>query len=110
MGIELSSGGAQAALTTSESVLDLTALLGCTVAIYCDEQDVWFSGAPTAAGGSLITAGASPASKTSLVADRIGAGKKAFRVLGADAFIVAKTVTSTGTLKIKVVSKPVVTL
>ncbi len=102
--ITLLSGGANAALTTSESVTDLSELAGCQVAIWCDDQDIWFSGAPTSAGGTLVT-GNQAASLTALVADRVGKGTKVFRRVGREPYLVAKTVTGTGTLRVKVVEK-----
>lgn len=104
--LKFSSGGAQAALTTVAVAVDLTALQGRLVAIWCDEQAIWFSGAPDGSSTTLVTSGASAASLTSLVADRLGAGVKGFRLVRADQpFLIVSTVTSTGTLKVKVVSE-----
>ncbi len=106
--ITLCAGGGVKALTTTESVMDVRALAGCKVAIWSDDQDVWFCGTSAAAGGTLVTAGTdSAASVTALIADRVGKGSKVFRTISAaEGYIVAKTVTGSGALKIKVVQRP----
>lgn len=97
-------GGAQAALTTSEASVDLTALAGRTVQLWCDDQDFWFV-ADADGSGTLVTSGASAASLTSLKAERVAKGVKVSRLIGnALPFLIAKTVASTGTLHVKVVS------
>lgn len=104
--IRLSPGGAQAALTTAESYVDLSALAGCDVMIFCEEQDIYFSGAPVGTvSGTLVTTGTQTASLTALVADRVGVGVKVVRRVDRNyPVLVVKTVTSTGTLKVKVVT------
>jgi hypothetical protein len=102
--VTLCAGGGALALTTTEASIDLTALQGCVVAIWCDDQDVWFSGS-TASTGTLVTAGALAANATALLADRVAVGTKVFRRIDNTVFLIAKTVTSTGTLKIKVVQR-----
>ncbi len=102
--ITLCAGGAAQATTTSEAYLDLRALQGCTVAIFCDDQDVYFCGSATAS-GTLVT-GTQAASMTALVADRVGKGTKVFRRIDNQPYLVHKTVTGTGTIKVKVVERP----
>ncbi len=101
-------GGAVKALTTTESVLDVRALQGCLCAIWNDSQDMWFCATSNPAGGTLITAETDlAASVTALIADRVGKGTKVFRRIGpGEGYIVAKTVTGTGGLKVKVVQRP----
>jgi len=100
-------GGAQEdSLSTSEAYVDLTALAGYEVQIFCDDQDIWVC-FNSAASGSLVTSGDSAASLTSLKADRIAVGTKMPRlVLNKYPFLVVKTVTGTGTLHVKPVRGP----
>lgn len=97
-------GGAQAALTTTEAAVNLTALAGRSVLLWCDDGDIWISGDSDGL-GTLVTAGASAASTSSLKADRIAQGYKVpRRVSGHQPYLIAKMVTGTGTLHVKVVS------
>lgn len=104
--IDLASGGSLGALTTTEAVFDLTNLQGCDVLIWCDDQDIWFSGTSVSTGGTLVTSGTQAADLNALVADRIGKGTQKKRRVGHEPFLVAKTTTGTGTLRVKVVEKP----
>lgn len=60
------------AATTSPSVIDVTALLGCDVVIFCPTQDVLFTASAT--NTTSIVTGTQSASTTALVADRAPAG------------------------------------
>jgi len=103
-GVTLCPGGANLALTASESTSDLAALQGSVVMVWCDDQDVYLSASPVSGAQTLVT-GTAAASATALIADRIGKGTKVLRRVGSDRYLVAKTVTGTGTLRIKVVSR-----
>lgn len=98
-------GGAQAALTTSEAYVDLSALAGRTVKLWCADGDIWFSAAANGTtSGTLVTAGVQAASDTALVAERLAAGwKEPFFIKSTHTVLVVKMVTGTGTLKVKVV-------
>lgn len=97
-------GGGVYALTTAALQIDLTALIGYEVVIYCASQDVYFSGATSTDAVALVTS-ATAASATALIADRLAAGYKAKRLVRSDQpFLVAATVASTGNLFVKVVS------
>lgn len=98
-------GGAQDdSLTTSELTLDLTALAKYPVLIWSDDQDIWFSFSASASGNTLVTSGDSAASLTSLKADRAAKSIGKVRVVSPKyPYLVVKSVTSTGTIHVKVV-------
>jgi hypothetical protein len=99
-------GGAQAALTTTETIVDLSAFAGRTVHLYCAEGDIWFCASPDSTAQTLVTAGAQAASATALVADRAAQGAKVPREINpAEPYLVVKMVTGTGTLKVKCINK-----
>ena len=100
-------GGAQAAdVTTTEVVMDLTALRNYQVTVWSDEQDILFCFQATPAGGTLVTYDAAQAASLSaLVADRLGAGVKADPILVVNAapYLVVRTVSGTGDVHVKVI-------
>lgn len=101
-------GGANIALTTTEQVVDLSALGGYQVALVCNTQDWLFSFAPgseTSATPTLVTA-ATPVSTSTYVADPVGATIKIVReVTQPFTKLVCKCSSGTGTLVIKPVQK-----
>ena len=99
-------GGAVAALTTSESYVDLSAFAGKSVWLWCSDGDFWFSfSAAGDATSTLITTATTAASTTALVAERLAAGFKGpRRITSLNPTLIAKMVSGTGTLKVKLAS------
>ncbi len=98
-------GGAQAAVTATAVAVDLTALVRHEVMIWSDDQDLWFCFAVDNSSTTLVTSGASAASLTSLVADRVAVGTGVRRFVNPRyPVMIVKTVSGSGTLKVKVIS------
>jgi hypothetical protein len=105
--IKALTGGAAFAITATDSTVDLQTLIGCTVAIWCTEQNAIICASAVTPGATIIT-GATTPSLTSAKGEQIGKGTKAFRLIN-DRYMTCRTDTGSGTLHFKVVEKPLVT-
>jgi len=100
------SGGAQkGSVSTTEVVMDLTALAGMRCKIWSDDDDLLFSFSSTNATGLVSLTADQAASATALVADRSPLGLGAIRLVSARyPYMVVRHASLTGTVRVKPVA------